>query len=445
MWEHASFDSPMAFEDLDMHGVPLARCGNGDDKMEMEVAVVNGPIQGYICVVGSFFAMFSTFGWLNSLGLFQTYYEETLLATYSASEISWIFTFQFFLMFAGGAFFGRIIDTYGTRWVSMPCAILMTASIALMSLSTKYHQIFLSQALGFGLGSAGLFSCCMISTAQWFHKRKALALGIVAAGSGTGGIVHPIYLHMLIDKVGFASAVRWSALIIGITSTIAVLLMKTRLPPKKWDHDACFIDLSLLKQLPFTLYCIGTFLVLWGLLAPWNYLPSMAITHGFSQNMAVYSIVTLNAGSVLGRVVPPYLADSLGRFNVLSVISLLAGILFLTFWLSLEITNNSTHAQILAFGAVYGFASGAWITLIFPCCADLGSVKTLGQRFGVYQVVGGLAALTGLPIQGALISQDGGKFTHLIIFSGVCVMAGAGVLCFACMSGLGKSGSRFRG
>jgi hypothetical protein len=33
-----------------------------------------------------------------SMGLFQTYYQQNLLSTYSASAISWIFTTQLFLM-----------------------------------------------------------------------------------------------------------------------------------------------------------------------------------------------------------------------------------------------------------------------------------------------------------------------------------------------------------
>jgi hypothetical protein len=31
----------------------------------------------------------------------------------------------------------------------------------------------------------------------------------------------------------------------------------------------------------------------WGLFAPWNYLPSMALRHDFSENLAIYTIVTL--------------------------------------------------------------------------------------------------------------------------------------------------------
>jgi hypothetical protein len=56
----------------------------------------------------------------------------------------------------------------------------------MLSISTAYYQIFLTQGVGFGIAASGLFSCGIVSTGQFFHKRKALALGIVLAGSSTG-------------------------------------------------------------------------------------------------------------------------------------------------------------------------------------------------------------------------------------------------------------------
>jgi hypothetical protein len=56
----------------------------------------------------------------------------------------------------------------------------------MLSLSTKYYQIFLTQGVGFGFAASGLFSCGIVSVGQHFHRRKALALGIVLAGSSTG-------------------------------------------------------------------------------------------------------------------------------------------------------------------------------------------------------------------------------------------------------------------
>ncbi|CZR68684.1 related to MFS transporter [Phialocephala subalpina] len=350
----------------------------------------DGGLAGWTCVLGSFFALFCTFGWLNALGLFQTYYEENLLSMHSASTISWIFTIQLFLMWAGGAIFGRVIDTYGTYHVAIPCAIGCTFSVFMVSFCTEYYQILLAQGVGFGLAAAGLFSCATTSVGQFFEKRKALALGIALSGSSTGGFVHPLYLQRLIDEVGFKQAIRWASLVIGVSSALACLLMKARLPRKKWDKHLNFIDFSLFKQPIFSMYCLGTFFVTWGLFAPWNYLPSMSLRHGFSHGSAIYTIVVLNAASTIGRILPAHLADKLGRFNLVSLISILNAIALLAFWFPLDLNTSSPHEQIFVFGAVYGFVSGAFIGVMMSCVAELGSVETLGQRLGTYQFVVGV-------------------------------------------------------
>jgi MFS family permease len=63
----------------------------------------------------------------------------------------------------------------------------------MLSLSSAYYQIFLTQGVGFGIAASGLFSCGIVSVGQWFHKRKALALGVVLAGSSTGNFSAPCW------------------------------------------------------------------------------------------------------------------------------------------------------------------------------------------------------------------------------------------------------------
>ncbi|KAN0090124.1 MFS general substrate transporter [Hyaloscypha variabilis] len=398
---------------------------------------VDGTTEGWTCVIGGWFALFATFGWLNSMGLFQTYYERELLSKFSPSDISWIFTTQLFLMWSGGAVFGRVIDTYGTKWIAIICTIACTIFVCMLSLSTKYYQIFLTQGVGFGFAASGLFSCGIVSVGQHFHRRKALALGIVLAGSSTGGVIHPIYLHFLIPKIGFPWAIRVNALIIFSCGVVSCFLMKTRLPTKEWNKDDKYLDFSLFKHKIFSIYCLGTFFVVWGLFSTWNYLPTMSIRHNFSDGLAIYTIVVLNGSSIFGRILPAYLADYFGRFNSISIISLLNAIPLLAFWLPLEINSHTTHAQVFALSVMVGFATGACISVFMPCVAELGPVESLGTRFGMYQFVIGLGGLTSLPIQGTLIPQDQGSFSHLILFSGICVLGGSMIICLARMLRVG--------
>lgn len=50
---------------------------------------------------------------------------------------------------------------------------------------------------------------------QHFKRRRALALGVVSAGSSLGGIGFPLMFERLVPSVGFANALRLAALKIG--------------------------------------------------------------------------------------------------------------------------------------------------------------------------------------------------------------------------------------
>lgn len=92
-----------------------------------------------------------------SLGIFQTQYEHVNLPTYSSSAISWIFTFQLFLIFFLSQINGIAVDMFGPRAVIIPAAAFEIFGLGMLSLSKEYYQIFLAQGVCFGIGAAGLF------------------------------------------------------------------------------------------------------------------------------------------------------------------------------------------------------------------------------------------------------------------------------------------------
>lgn len=57
-------------------------------------AFPDGGVQAWLTVIGSAACLFCSFGWVNAVGIFQDYYEETLLREYSASTIAWIPSLQ---------------------------------------------------------------------------------------------------------------------------------------------------------------------------------------------------------------------------------------------------------------------------------------------------------------------------------------------------------------
>ncbi|TGO13686.1 hypothetical protein BTUL_0065g00440 [Botrytis tulipae] len=341
-----------------------------------------GGLTGWLCAIGCSMCMFSTFGFLNAIGVFQTYYQLHELSQYTPSTISWIFALQLCLMWLPAPLFGRLLDTYGPTPVLIPCSILCIFSLCMASLCHKYYQITLAQGVGFGFGACGIFVAAFVCAGQWFEKRRGLALGIVTAGSSLGG-------------VGFYGTVRYAALLIGILQVCTCFLVRVRMPQKTWNKELKWVDFTLFKDPKFALYTAGTFLVI--------------------------------TGSIPGRILPGHLADTIGYFNKMTIVCILTGFSIITLWI--PFTYYSSHTGLIFFAVVYGFLSGAFISLMMPCCAKSGTLQTLGQGFGTFQSIIAISCLTGVPISGAILNGEGSgdEYLGLQIFSAVAMM-GEGVV-----------------
>lgn len=76
---------------------------------------------------------------------------------------------------------------------------LVVLGIMMLSLSTKYWQVFLSQGICMGLGAGLLYIPSLALVGIWFDKKRALAMGIVMSGIAVGAyfLFHPlVFLEM---------------------------------------------------------------------------------------------------------------------------------------------------------------------------------------------------------------------------------------------------------
>jgi hypothetical protein len=54
---------------------------------------------GWLTVFGAFWALFATFGQVNSFGSYQAYYVKHQLSAYTSSDVSWIGSVQLWVFF----------------------------------------------------------------------------------------------------------------------------------------------------------------------------------------------------------------------------------------------------------------------------------------------------------------------------------------------------------
>jgi len=197
----------------------------------------------------------------------------------------------------------------------------------------------------------------------------------------------------------------------------AALSVRARLPPRAGQF-------FLFKAFKEPLYCVivasQVFLLL-GLFTPFFYLPSYAVSQGMSPTLSGYLVAMLNGASFFGRVVPGILADKVGPLNMLTIAAFSSGLLILV-WQAI-----TTNAGIIVFAVLYGFCSGAIISLnTFALASVPKNPQNIGTYLGMAMAFSSLAALVGPPINGALVTRFGG-YSQSMDMSGVFVVFG-GVL-----------------
>lgn len=111
----------------------------------------DGGVKAWTQVAMGWLVVFTTWGWVNSYGAFQSYY--TLNLGLPASTVSWIGSVQNFLTFVIGAFSGRLLDAGLFIPTLVAGAVMQLLGIFFMSLSTQYWQLMITQGIMVSLTS----------------------------------------------------------------------------------------------------------------------------------------------------------------------------------------------------------------------------------------------------------------------------------------------------
>ncbi|KAJ3478961.1 hypothetical protein NLG97_g8443 [Lecanicillium saksenae] len=393
----------------------------------------DGGLAAWTVVLGGFCTVFASFGWINCIGIFQDYYQHHQLASYSSSTVAWITSTESFMMFFWGPLVGKMTDDLGPRIPVLIGSFLHVFGLMMTSLSKEYYQIFLAQSVCSAIGCSFLFYAPIAALGTWFRRHRAFAFGIVTAGSSLGGVVLPIMVNHLVVSAGFAWAMRATAFLFLGLLMIGNLTVKSRLPPPKRPFRfMAFV--TPFSERPFMLLTIATFMIYIGAFLPFNFIIVQAKAQGMSPNLAGYMVSIINASSTFGRIIPAHVGDRVGVLNVMLLFTLLGGIFTLAIWLP-----GHSSATLIIYGVLYGFSSGCTLSIIPAIVASISDVRELGTRNGSLYIFAAIATLVGNPIGGAIVNRQDGKFSGLIIFSGVSALVGTGIAIFARQSLVGSA------
>lgn len=405
---------------MECRAISPARIAVDVEKGRARAFAETDSLRAWPVVGAAFFASSVAFGVIYSFGVFLQPMAADFRA--DAGAVSAIFSITAIVYYVMGAPAGRLADRYGPRVVVAAGVAIFAGGLWLTAITDDIRLAYLSYAIGVGIGCA----CCYVPTlavvGSWFVRRRNMALGFAAAGTGTGTLAVPPIAAVLIQHygwreadiaLGLGGALILLACAVVVRPSPAVPLTGTAPPTlRRLVRSPKFITL-------YMSWVLGTS----ALFVPFIYLPAFARDHGASDVAAAALVSVIGGTSILGRLLLGPIGD---RFGVLSLFK--ATTLVMAFSYAIWLVPG--YGWLVLFAAVLGTSYGSRIAAVPSVLIEFFGLENLGSTLGIFFTATGVAALVGPSVAG-LAMKLGGGYSPGILFA-----LAAGLLAFAVIAPL---------
>ena len=79
------------------------------------------------------------------------------------------------------------------------------------------------------LTSASYTPCCTLLF-EWYYARRGMAMGIMYAGSGAGGVIYPLLVNYLLKTIGYRATMVGLGIVLIIVGNLCLIFVKRRVP-----------------------------------------------------------------------------------------------------------------------------------------------------------------------------------------------------------------------
>ncbi|KAK6198118.1 monocarboxylate transporter [Scheffersomyces amazonensis] len=251
----------------------------------------------------------------------------------------------------------------------------------------KLWQLYLTQGVlqSFGLAFLGLPSFTILP--QWFANRGSkdhfrlkdrmltFSQGVVAGGSGAGGILFNLGMQKVLQTHGIRWALRVQSFISLFLVTMAIIFLRQK-KNKNAKIEFTIFDSHVFFFPGFWGLCLFFGLSMFGYVVTLYSLADWTISLGYSAYQGSIVAAMVSLGIIIGRPIVGVLADKYGAITISTVSYLASGILILAMWIP---ARNYATAIVLAI--LNGILSGA----VFVCIAST-AITVTGFRMNKFNV-----------------------------------------------------------
>jgi MFS family permease len=220
---------------------------------------------------------------------------------------------------------------FGIHMTMVAGLIFQSGGFIAASFATRVWQLHICQGVLIGCGIGFLYIPSLPILSQWFVRRRSLANGISAAGSGVGGAAFAWGTEAIIQRFTISWALRITGTIAFAANLAAIIAIRDRndvIRPSQLGFDA-----QLLQRYEVILLLAWAFISMLGYVVLLFSLSDFALSIGLTRAQATDVIGLLNVGTAVGRPIIGILSDRWSRIDTAGVLTLLCGLSCFVFWL----------------------------------------------------------------------------------------------------------------
>jgi MFS family permease len=338
---------------------------------------------------------------------------------------------------------GWVIDRWGGRWVIAGAGLVMAALLFTLSGLNALWQLYLFYAIGRGLSMTAVSNAGFIVVSNWFIRRRASVIGIVAVAQRAGMAFLPVYVALVISISGDWRngwlALALVALLFGVVPPAIFIRRRPEdiglLPdgdpvPDSLDDlpfDVSEGDFTLREAVRTRAYWLIGFaiglLMLTGGSINFHQVPYL-VDQGMDRTLAALVVTVFSLVGALGGLLGGYLANqvTIRRTMIVSLGAMSLGPFLL--W------QTDTFAMAMLYAVGYGLFFGATVAMNQAIYADYFGRTSLGVIRGSFQPVQMVLNAAGPFVTGLWVDRSGSYTLPFFVFSG-CLLVAATAFVFA--------------
>ncbi|RFU25895.1 hypothetical protein B7463_g10442, partial [Scytalidium lignicola] len=336
---------------------------------------------GWVQVFGIFLINAFTWGQTASYGVYLAFYlSANLFPEATSIDYAFIGGFQFAFPLLVAPVATIASRQLGMRICMLAGIFLQTLGFISASFAHRIWQLYLTQGILVGIGLGFIFVPATPILSQWFSRKRSLATGIGAGGSGIGGLIFSFGITPIVHNISLAWAFRTTAFICGAMNLLAVALLRNR--NDKIKPPQLGFDTKLLVRYDVWLFLAWGFVTMFGYMTLLYSLSDFASSIGLSKTQAGNISAFLNLGTAIGRPAVGLISDKFGRIEVAGSLTLLGGLASFAIWIPAK-----TYAVTIFFSILVGTIFGLFWMTVAPIAVNVVGVPEVPSMLSIYWIV----------------------------------------------------------